>query len=156
MKTFILYNDTIYPYHSDVLTLIISFFNINKIPYSTFHTSNLSSFNVLQSIDKEKPDVIITFDLAGFSYRTQLGEISLNNLFTKNLNLIWGSKPEYTKYLSKKLSLSMHFYDVTGIDHKLRNQYPNIEYYNANYTLEDINDFSNLWENFINEVLLTE
>lgn len=105
----------------------------------------------LHKINELQPDVLITLDLAGFQFRTQAGEIALNMLPTKNLNLIWGNKPEYTPLLNKKLSLSMLFYDVSGTDSRLTELYPNLLYYRFS---ESIDSFLQIWADFIREVLL--
>ena len=76
-------------------------------------------------------------------------------LTSKNLNLIWGDKPEYAEYLNKKISLSMIFYDATGKDHGLTKKYPNMLYYKTIYELtKDNHSFKQIWDDFITEVTL--
>lgn len=123
----------------------------------------------LNQIKELQPDVIITLDLAGFRFRTQSGENALNMLHSKNLNLIWGSKPEYAQYLNKKISLSMLFYDVSGEDYNLPEIYPNMLYYKVIATIptacpkadcpnlpQGVKTFQQIWADFTQEVLLSE
>lgn len=147
----ILTNKKKYPYHMNTCININSNLN-DRHTVSTLdiHTSN---HECLQKIYKLTPDILITLDLAGFHFRTQAGEMALNMLPTKNINLIWGHKPEYAEFLSKKLSLSMLFYDVSGTDYQLPRHYPNMLYYKATYTLDT---FEELWTDFTKEVLLSQ
>lgn len=148
----ILINPANYPYHahtSESIALFlskqnhrVSIFDIDCEPYD---------YLCLGKIKALEPDVLITLDLAGFRFRTQAGEIAFNMLPTKNLNLIWSNKPEYSDFLVKKLSLSMLFYDVSGTDCKLPSIYPNLLYYKA---FDSINHFPLIWEDFKAEALL--
>lgn len=117
----------------------------------------------LAKLNSMEPDILITLDLAGFHFRTQSGENSLNMLYTKNLNLVWGNRPEYADYLNKKVSLSMLFYDATGKDYQLPTYYPNVLYYKACLDFlitQECNSasasahFLTIWEDFLSEVLL--
>ena len=118
----------------------------------------------LQKINELQPDVLITLDLAGFQFRTQAGEIALNMLPTKILNLIWGNKPEYAGFLHKKISLSMLFYDVTGMNHHLPAIYLDLLYYKvlgvippeASDSTQAREAFAQIWADFTREVLLSE
>ncbi len=146
-------NAVIYAYHTEVSNTIaaylceqqhtISILDINSEPYD---------YQCLSKIKELEPDVLITLDLAGFRFRTQAGEITFNMLPTKNLNLIWGNKPEYACFLNKKLSLSMLFYDISGINHHLTETYPNLLYYKDFASLDC---FPQIWSNFAKETLLT-
>jgi hypothetical protein len=119
----------------------------------------------LNHITNLHADILITLDLAGFHIRTQAGEIALNMLPTKNLNLIWGNKPEYAAFLNKKLCLSMLFYDATGINYQLDQIYSNLLYYKSFYAIKpivsteaDVNNnrkhFHEMWIDFLNDTLL--
>ena len=89
----------------------------------------------------------------------------MNILPSKICNIIWGSKPEYENFLNGKLSLSMLFYDATGINHELSCVYPYLRYYyptihpiaNTQITGSDsetIEALKALWNHFIKEVLI--
>lgn len=107
----------------------------------------------LAKIKELQPDVIVTLDLAGFRFRTQSGENALNMLPTKNMNLVWGNKPEYATFLNKKISLSMIFYDATGVDHGLSASYPNMLYYKAICEVtEEPKSFQRIWDDFVKEI----
>lgn len=167
MTIIILTNQKQYPYHSFLSKMLMQFFkekdslvSIMDIPSDTYE------YFSLQQIQNQSPDILITFDLAGFPFRTQTKETALNMLSSKNLNLLWGDKKEYTPFLSGKLSLSMIFYDLSGENFHLSRHYPNLQYYKAspNYCLDThTTDFANfskvfslIWEDFTKEALLSE
>ncbi|MBQ7067283.1 MAG: hypothetical protein IJN92_10735 [Lachnospiraceae bacterium] len=168
MNIVILTNLKQYPYHLTLANMInsllsqpeytISKLDINSEKYDHKCLAKLKSLN---------PNVLITLDLAGFRFPTQSGEIALNMLYTKNLNLIWGNKPEYAPFLNKKISLSMQFFDVSGIDNNLPLIFPNLLYYNVpgilstNFSLEqelskNKEVFIKIWQDFLKEALLLE
>jgi len=120
---------------------------------------------IMQQLSKFSPDFIITLDLAGFEFKTLTGECFLNTLPCKILNIIWGDKSKYEPYLSKKLSLSMLFYDVTGHDNNLPSKYTNMRYYyptskeivtnqykRSNNTVLEV--MQEIWTHFKSETLL--
>ncbi len=151
-KIIILMDPAKYSYHTTVSR------QIQFTLESDGHTVTILNINscvpdheCLHKIIELQPDVLITLDLAGFRFRTQAGEIALNMLPTKNLNLIWGNKPEYAPLLRKKLSLSMLFYDVSGADNRLTELYPNLLYYRFSGTLDS---FPQIWSDFTRDVQL--
>lgn len=140
MQNIILLSDSAdYTYHLELCTLLqalpcfksftIHHLDINKV------TAKHLYFNQIQELS---PAIIITLDLAGFQFYTQLGRISFNILHTKILNLIWGNKEEYAPYLSQPLSLSMHFFDCSENPYDITKDYPNVEYYNSLGTISTI------------------
>lgn len=148
---------TTYSYHTDISNTILSALNRSKYTISIIDIDAYKfDHQCLQHIEQLQPDILITLDLSGFRFRTQMGENALNMLYTKNLNLIWGYKPEYTPYLSKKISMSMLFYDATGINNHIPTLYPNILYYKALNELTHTKSFLNIWNDFITEVLLLQ
>ena len=157
-----------YPYHTIISTMIqtyltklnhtVSMFDINFFKYD---------HECLTQIKELQSDVIITLDLTGFRFRSQAGETALNMLPTKILNLIWGNKPEYASVLNKKISLSMLFYDASGINYQLPQIYPNLLYYKEmgeimcsptsdSDVLINCEHFQQIWSDFTQEVLLPE
>lgn len=167
MTIIVLTNQNQYPYHSFLSKMLIHFFQKKNHLLSIMDVTSESYDHLcLQKIQAQSPDILITFDLAGFPFRTQTKEASLNMLSSKNLNLLWGNKKEYAPFLSGKLSLSMIFYDLSGKDFHLPKLYPNLQYYKASqdYCLDthmtDVKNFSKIfsliWEDFTTEVLLPE
>ena len=151
-KIIILTESAKYSYHTTVSRQIQSALDADGHTITILDISfSMADHEKQKKISKLQPDVLITLDLAGFPFRTQAGEIALNMLPTKNLNLIWGNKPEYAPLLNRKLSLSMLFYDVSGADHRLTELYPNLLYYRFS---ESIDSFPQIWADFIREVLL--
>lgn len=157
-----------YLYHRTISDAIKTFLNQLGHTTSVIDTDTAQqSYENLEQIKSFNPTVLITLDVSGFHFRTQTGEIALNLLPTKNLNLIWGNKPEYNTYLKKKLSLSMLFYDMSGIDYNLPSFYPYMLYYFVSKKLpvnlieaatsEDAqNSFGKIWTHFTEQVLLPE
>lgn len=150
----ILTNQTKYTYHSEIASMIHTYLTQNHHNISILDIDDYKyDHECLTKIKELQPDVIVTLDLAGFRFRTQSGENALNMLTSKNLNLIWGDKPEYAKYLDKKISLSMIFYDATGKDHGLPEKYLNMLYYKAICALtKDVESFQRMWEDFLYEI----
>lgn len=156
MTILILTNHSQYPEHRGLSSII------QTALLQKGHSSSLLDINdfaydhqCLSAISEHNPDVLITLDLSGFRFRTQSGENALNMLYTKNLNLVYGNRPEYAPFLSKKISLSMIFYDISGINHSLPKYYPNMLYYQP-AILKCPDDFLLIWKNFTTQVLLSE
>lgn len=166
LKIAIITNVAKYTYHSIISDMIQSTLQtleylVSRIDISTFQ----HDYECINQITNFGANVVITLDLSGFHIRTQAGEIALNMLPTKNMNIIWGHKPEYASFLNKKLSLSMLFYDVSGTDLNLAQVYPNMLYYRCTRTLRplpitaaDVNNnqkyFIETWNTFLKETLL--
>lgn len=130
MNNIVLISDTAnYPYHSRLCNLIQSLSSFKDYTFSHIDRESGKRDSILSNeITALSPDLVITLDLAGFHSYTQLGEIALNLLPAKLMNLIWGNKPEYSPLLSKKLSLSMHFFDCSPQTSPLMELYPYMEY----------------------------
>ena len=165
LKIIILTESPKYSYHTTASRQIQSTLESNGHAVTILDISFcMPDHKYLQKINELQPDILITLDLAGFQFRTQAGEIALNMLPTKNLNLLWGNKPEYAGLLHKKISLSMLFYDVTGMDHHLPALYPDLLYYKVLGTIPpEASDFTQaresfalIWADFTREVLLSE
>lgn len=167
MKILILIDPIPYPYHQSLAENICEFLNNfnHTVSLLDIH-SEPYDYLILKKIKELCPDVLITLDLAGFHFRTQAGENALNMLTTKNLNIIWGNKPEYALPLSRKISLSMLFYDAAGRNFSLPEHYPNMHYYKFSEKFYiDINSekepdcqtaLFHIWKDFTAEVLLSE
>ena len=168
LHTLILTNTQNYDYHTPIASHIQSYLKSRSHNVTILDIdSEKYDHQCFAQVKDANPDVVITLDLAGFRFRTQSGEIALNQLYSKNLNLIWGNKPEYSSYLNKKISLSMLFYDVAGTDCHLSDSYPNVLYYDVAKPLlvsqaqplspdKTQEVFSQIWSNFTTQVLLPE
>lgn len=160
----ILTNTTTYSYHNTIAKLIMDSLANSAYAISTLDINSTQyPHQCLAKLNSMTPDILITLDLAGFHFRTQSGENALNMLYTKNLNLVWGNRPEYADYLNKKVSLSMLFYDATGKDYQLSLLFPNVLYYKAHpdylitqecNSATDSANFLAIWEDFLRETLL--
>lgn len=166
MNVTILTNQTQYPYHSPIAYLIQNLLNKPNYTLSILDINSEKYDHLcLKKLKELSPQILITLDLAGFNFRTQAGENALNMLTTKNLNLVWGNKAEYSSLLLKKISLSMLFYDATGKDNCFLQQYPNLQYYKtsgqfyidttAKTNMDNEKAFLYIWEDFKKEALLS-
>ncbi len=167
-KLIILSNTTKFSYHTQITKALNNIISANLFSAHIMDFSDKTPISFIsQQLSAESPDHIITLDLAGFELRTLTGECLLNTLPCKVCNIIWGDNPEYSNYLSGKLSLSMLFYDATGSDNQISSKYPNMRYYyptskaiptvscnNFNTESEDLETLQNIWNHFTKEVLL--
>lgn len=157
-----------YPYHIMIANMLES---VLSNPGYTISMLDINSekfdYQCIAKIKSLNPNILITLDLSGFRFQTQSGENALNMLYTKNLNLIWGNKPEYASFLNKKISLSMQFYDASGKDCQLSQLFPNLLYYKTlgeiSVTATSEQEISKnrevlkkIWQDFLKEVLLLE
>lgn len=168
LHIFILTNIKNYAYHTPIASQIQSYLESRSHNVTILDIdSEKYDHQCFAKVKENNPDVVITLDLAGFRFRTQSGEIALNQLYSKNLNLTWGNKPEYGTYLNKKISLSQLFYDVAGTDCHLSDSYPNVLYYHVANPLsvsqmqpllsEKTQEvFTQIWSDFTTQVLLPE
>lgn len=168
MKIIVLTNKHKFPYHIQITKALNDIISANIFSAQTIDISpQTSRSDVTQQLSSAPPDLIITLDLTGFELRTLTGECLLNMLPCKVCNIIWGENAEYSNYLSGKLSLSMLFYDATGIDNRLPSQYPNMRYYyptakaipilsldKVNGESETLESLQNIWNHFMKEALL--
>ncbi len=67
-------------------------------------------------IENVRPDVIITFDLAGHILRTGNDSLSLNNIYTKCAHILFHSPDHYGCDLRARQNLSMFTYIPGGND----------------------------------------
>lgn len=165
MNIIVLSDTRKYPYHTTITKALESIVFSNGSNAQIIDIKDANSSHFTQQLSSNTPDIIMTLDLACFEFRTLTGECILNMLPCKACNILWGDKPEYSKYLSGKLSLSMLFYDATGADNQLPSKYPNMRYYYPTSrvipttTLNDteseiIETIQNIWNHFTKEVLI--
>ena len=166
LNILILIEPTKYSYHIAISNMIQSALQAEEHSITILDINTYKyDHECLNHINSLQPDVLITLDLSGFRFRTQAGEIALNMMTSKNLNLIWGNKAEYSTFLRKKISLSMLFYDVSGTDGHLMHIYPNLLYYKAleqisysttskDETTMNQKHFLKIWNDFLNDTLL--
>lgn len=133
MKNIILLSQSCnYSYHLELCTLLQSLPNFEAFTMHHIDINETTAKHLyFKKIQELAPVFVITLDLAGFQFYTQLGRIALNILPAKILNIIWGNKEEYAAYLSQPLSLSMHFFDCSEKPYNIIKDYPYVEYYNS-------------------------
>lgn len=167
MNITVLSNTQKYPYHTQIAKAMDTIVSITSSNAQIIDIKNVHLSHFTQQLSSSTPDIIITLDLAGFEFRTLTGECLLNMLPGNVCNILWGDKPEYNKYLTGKLSLSMLFYDATGTDNQLPAKYPYMRYYYPTPQAIPASTYSdntsetqtseallNIWEHFTKEVLL--
>ena len=149
-----------YPYHSNISDLINYCLSNEDYIVNTIDLGNpdINNSKLNSLLFDSEIDFLITLDLSGFDLRTQTGECALNLLYSKNLNIIWGDSKDYDIYLSKKLSMSMVFYDASGDNNYMPTYYPNmlffnygVQYFLPQYENISVNAprFNNIWTNFL-------
>lgn len=80
-------------------------------------------------IENARPDVIITFDLAGHILRTGNDALSLNNIHTKCAHILFHKPDHYGRDLKVRQNLSMFTYIPSGSDTKdVRNDLSEVPY----------------------------
>ncbi len=78
-------------------------------------------------ISDMKPDVIITFDLAGHSLRTGNDTLSLNNIYARFAHILFRKTDNYGRDLKARQNLSMFTYVPNGADiEAVRTAYPEV------------------------------
>lgn len=87
------------------------------------------NLNSIQKIQSDKPDLVITIDLAGFEFTTLTGGVSYNLWNTKFVHFLLDRDLPNEGCLEKPLSISMFFYCL-GKEYKeyLNKRYPAIPY----------------------------
>lgn len=76
-------------------------------------------------INGKRPDVIITFDLAGHVLRTGNNTLSLNNIYARFAHILFHKTDHYGRDLKARQNLSMFTYVPNGADiEAVRTAYP--------------------------------
>lgn len=110
-KTLYLINTKEYPYHKN----IVSDFT-KVIPGEVIDMSQGSPLHeIYYEIEKKSPNVVITFDLAGFELRTGSDTLSLNGLYARMAHIIFSKKNVNSSNLKLRQNLSMFTYIPEGI-----------------------------------------
>lgn len=164
---YIIVNTSRYPYHRHLLSILANSIFLDETDISIIDMCKGEPSSIGQHLSSINIDLLISLDLAGFEIGTFTGECFFNILPCKICNIIWGNKQEYHNYLMGKLSLSMLFYDATGVNHNLSSIYPYLRYYyptiapishskssilgNDNTTTQILNT---IWSHFLREALL--
>jgi glycosyltransferase involved in cell wall biosynthesis len=80
-----------------------------------------------EEIINKFPHLIITLDMAGFHFRTELDSPAYNTMSSRMLNIIFSPLKDYEMYLKDNLNFSMFFYtgDKKGMEYLLE-KYPDI------------------------------
>ena len=119
-----------------------------------------------REIEDVRPDVIITFDLAGHVLRTGNDSLSLNNIYTRCAHILFHKPNHYGSDLKVRQNLSMFTYIPSGSDiDSVRIDYsevPNIDefvpvsYKSANDTEREENtiNIKRWWDVFCKEAML--
>ncbi len=113
-----------------------------------------------------RPDVVITFDLAGHVLRTGSDTLSLNNIYTKCAHILFHRPDHYGRSLKARQNLSMFTYIPAGSDTKAaRNDFPEVpdirEFVPVSYKPaddhereENITNIKRWWDDFCKEAML--
>ncbi len=117
-------------------------------------------------INNMKPDVVITFDLAGHVLRTGSDTLSLNNIYARFAHILFHKTDHYGRDLKARQNLSMFTYVQSGTDMKAVRtscfEVPNIEEFvpfsykpaNDKEREENAANISCWWNDFCKEAML--
>ncbi len=117
-------------------------------------------------ISDMKPDVVITFDLAGHVLRTGSDTLSLNNIYARFAHILFHKTDHYGRALKARQNLSMFTYIPNGQDAKEAGadlaEVPNIEeFVPVKYKSPDdkerndnIENIKRWWDDFLKEAML--
>lgn len=138
MKILIIYNTEKYTYHKMVLD---DFRDVISSCRSCALNYELSIVNIsddvpnhilFKTIEESNSDLIINLDFCGFTLRTEGGNISLNGLHSRIVNVMFKKPEYYTDELSFRQNLSMFTYfpsRIVAAENDLKKivaRYPNI------------------------------
>lgn len=131
MKIMFVINSKRYSYHKDILRN----FTETAEGYGIFQTldmgDNLSLSAKYDRIVKSECDLLISFDCAGFEFRTETNTLSYNNFGCRMAHILFRSMDEYREELRQQMNFSMFVFservdDVSAISERYPN-IPNIE-----------------------------
>lgn len=128
-----LINTSEYSYHK---TVVKDFTDV--IPGDVIDmSSGLALHEIFYEIKKKNPDVIITFDLAGFELRTGSDTLSLNGIYARMAHIIFSKKNVDSSNLRLRQNLSMFTYIPMGVNAEtVRAKYPEVP---------NISNFKEFW-----------
>lgn len=84
--------------------------------------SRLKDYEIFYQLRDYKPDLVITFDLAGFELRTELNDISLNILPCRMAHILFDKSYKYPELKSVLLNISHFVVVLNGEDINLFRQ----------------------------------
>lgn len=109
----LLYDSGIHAEHESIVCFFKTFFQENNMKCTFLDSKRTQPGHVyMRKIELLDPDFLVTLDLAGFWFKTQAGEVALNNLYCKQIHFLIKETGEYPLFLNKKLSISMFFYQM--------------------------------------------
>lgn len=143
-RAFIVINSIIYSYHNALANVLIEI--LADWDYDTLIidiSSGKNDFEYYNDIVKNNPDFMITLDMSGYRFSSELETPSFNNIPCIFLNLIIDSLLNLEHYFDNPLNFSMFFYsgDKENIQ-SLQYKYPEIPnfYYEQNLKKEYVTD----------------
>lgn len=78
-------------------------------------------------IKQVQPQLIITFDMAGFELRTTLDSASYNVMPYRMAHILPGEYPLYSKWLQESMNFSMFFYALSETAEEIKKNHPETE-----------------------------
>ncbi|MBO4266074.1 MAG: hypothetical protein J5910_02690 [Lachnospiraceae bacterium] len=117
-------------------------------------------------IEEMHPEVIITFDLAGYELRTGNDTLSLNNIYARYAHILFHRSERYGNDLKCRQNLSMFTFVTEGEDiNAFRERFPEIpnvcEFVDVSYKADNEyeradnrNKIRSWWEGFKEEAML--
>ena len=127
MKLLFVINSEKYPYHTKMLSLFVE----AAKKYGTYQIINMAD-NLLPSVKYEQMvksgcDLLISFDCAGFEFRTETNTLSYNNFGCRMAHILFRGMHEYREELRQQMNFSMFVFSVRSEDvSAISERYPNI------------------------------
>lgn len=162
MKILYLIDEKKYSYHKYLVKLFLPI-----IPGEVYDMSGLDAlYEKFNYIRDYSPNVIISFDLAGFELRTVDNTLSLNGIYCRQANILFQKATVYGQDLMHRQNLSMYTYVCAKDDSdKLKETYrevpniyrmPEIWYKPSNNIQEETNkeNIKKWWDEFKKEARL--
>lgn len=110
MKVLYLINSKEYSYHKGMINDFTACISGDVIDMSCGEYLH----EIYYDIEEKSPDVIITFDLAGFELRTASDTLSLNRIYARMAHIIFSKKCLSDRSLKERQNLSMFTYIPNG------------------------------------------
>lgn len=131
MKMLFVINSEKYPYHIDMLSLFTEIAGEYGIFQVLDMADNISFSQKYDRIVQCRCDLLISFDCAGFEFRTETNTLSYNNLGCRMAHILFRGMHEYREELRQQMNFSMFVFsereeDVSAISERCFN-IPNIE-----------------------------
>lgn len=128
MRTTIITNCRKYPYHKEILSLFLN--EASKYGISRafdMADKSISLLEIYHQIEDSNCDLLISFDCAGFEFRTEINSLAYNTLSCRMAHILFQKMQEYGNCLKQQMNFSMFLFSMFDSDvSAIQEKYPNI------------------------------